>query len=211
MGIFNKLTVTTTWTAIAGLVVDSHNDFENVGSRIIVYRHQASPPDPGDAEGKELLPNRNVTLIEEAGLSYFIRMKDGGGVAFISEIVDAGTPGGGGGVEGLSIHESTLPLPSVVTSEEFAVDPTRPHCFVGIQYFTDDQGATPSVPTAGHHTISVKTLNSTPAFQSPSPDMIQADDPQDISFDSNATRVKAQPSGIIGANFYKLVVTCNGS
>ena len=210
MGIFNKLTVTTTWTAIAGLVVDSHNDLENVGSRIIVYRHQASAPAPEDTEGKELLPNRSATLIEEAGLTYFIRMRDGGGTAFISETVDAGTPGGGA-AGGLSIRESSIPLPAIGASDELPVDSTKPHCFVGVQFFDDDQGATPATPSAGTVTISVKTLNSTPVPQSPDPDVIMADAPEDISFDGNADRVKAQPAGIIGASFYKLVVTCNGS
>ncbi|MEE8113954.1 MAG: hypothetical protein V3T23_06330 [Nitrososphaerales archaeon] len=89
------------------------------------------------------------------------------------------------------------------------IDVIKPHCFAGVQFFTDGTGGTPATPGAGTVTITVKTINSTPIFEAVPSNVIDATDIGTVSFASNTTSVRALPAGVTTATHYRMVVTCN--
>lgn len=91
------------------------------------------------------------------------------------------------------------------------LDSTKPHCFVGAQFFSDSAGLNKVVPTAGTITIDIETFNSTPALEQPQTPTIDATAPSTISWSANTFAVRGTPAGIVGANFYRLIVSCNES
>lgn len=91
---------------------------------------------------------------------------------------------------------------------ELPVSMARPHCFAGVQFFSDAGGQTMVIPTDGTVTISVMTFNTMVYEEPPEPEII-ANSPRTISWDANSLRVRAVPSLIVGATHYKIVVTQN--
>jgi len=88
------------------------------------------------------------------------------------------------------------------------IDATKPHCFVGVQFFTDITGSTKAVPTTGTVAITVRTVN-TDLFEIVPDNVIQASAPTTKSWAANSRSIKAVPDSIDVATHYKLVVTCN--
>lgn len=118
---------------------------------------------------------------------------------------------GGGARRGtnktMSFSESPIfAVNDIITLED--LDVVRPHCFAGVQFFSDSNGLVPVTPSAGLIEIYVQTVNSTPVFELV-PNHIEALTPTTISWAANTKGVRATPSGIEGASYYKLVVTCN--
>ncbi len=89
------------------------------------------------------------------------------------------------------------------------IDASKPHCFVGAQFYSDAQGAAVATPTAGTVSIEVETINTSPVLE-PIPDpTIEASAPCTRSWAANTRRVVATPSGIDVATYYSIKVTCN--
>lgn len=108
----------------------------------------------------------------------------------------------------LSFKES----PVVTVSTEIilsSLDSVKPHCFLGVKFFSDAGGTTPAVPGAGTVTITIQTINSEPLFELPPDNLIDLTNQTTISWASNTKAVKAVPSGVTVATHYKVVVTCN--
>ncbi len=89
------------------------------------------------------------------------------------------------------------------------LDITRPHCFAGVQFFDDAEGLIPAVPSDGTVLIEVQTVNTTPVFESVVDNLISVVEPTTVTWSANTQVVRATPSLITNAAFYKLVVTCN--
>lgn len=107
----------------------------------------------------------------------------------------------------VSVHESAVTAIGA-NIELDGIDMMRPHCFAGVQFFSDAAGTTPAVPTVGSVVIKVKTLN-TQLFEQLVDGTITAAAPASVSWAANTTAVKAEPTGVDVATHYKLVVTCN--
>lgn len=89
------------------------------------------------------------------------------------------------------------------------LDTVRPHCFAGVQFFSDPEGLVPVVPSTGSLLLEVQTVNSTPVFEAVPSNIIDASAPSTLSWAANTKAVRITPSGVVGAVYYKLVVTCN--
>lgn len=89
------------------------------------------------------------------------------------------------------------------------IDNIKPHCFVGVQFFGDSDGATEAIPTMGTVDIKIQSLNNAPRYEDPPLPQISAADPSTITWAANTMKVKATPTGIDIATHYRLVVTCN--
>ena len=89
-----------------------------------------------------------------------------------------------------------------------SLDQVKPHCFAGVQFFSDSAGATPIVPSAGIVTIEIKTIN-TNLFEPVLGGIIDVRSPTTVSWAANTKEIKAIPSGITVVAYYKLVVTYN--
>jgi len=89
------------------------------------------------------------------------------------------------------------------------VDTVKPHCFAGVQFFTDSSGSTQAIPGAGTVVITIKTFNTDPVFEPTPAGTITGAAPVTISWAANTLDVKATPSGITVATHYRLIVTCN--
>lgn len=89
------------------------------------------------------------------------------------------------------------------------IDTSKPHCFVGAQYFSDAEGDTPAVPDSGTIAIEVESLNTSPILEIIADNIIQAGMPMTKSWAANTLLVRATPSGITIATHYRIVVTCN--
>lgn len=90
-----------------------------------------------------------------------------------------------------------------------SIDAVKPHCFAGVQFFSDSEGLSSATPTAGTVQISINTVNTAPVFELPPVSIIDATSPSTINWSANTQRVAATPSAIVGAAFYRLVVTTN--
>lgn len=107
-----------------------------------------------------------------------------------------------------SLHDSAV----VEVDTEIILEGTdlgNPHCFAGVQFFSDADGETPVVPSAGEVVIKIKTINNTPNFEPIPVGVIDASDPSTLSWAANTTAVKATPTDVTGATHYRLVVSCN--
>lgn len=108
----------------------------------------------------------------------------------------------------LSLRESAVtPIGDAVTISDIEV--FKPHCFAGVQFFSDAAGTTPAVAGAGTVVIKIQTVNTVPAFESIPDGVITAAAPTTLSWAANTLKVKAIPAGLTVATHYKLVVTCN--
>jgi len=93
-----------------------------------------------------------------------------------------------------------------------SIDANRTHCFCGLQFFSDTEGTISVTPTSGDFLILIQTVNSYPAWE-PIPDnSVNGNKARTIEWAANTRTVKSTPSNeVIGANFYRLIVTCNGT
>ena len=89
------------------------------------------------------------------------------------------------------------------------IDAAKPHCFAGAKFYSDAEGTAPVTPTAGTIDIDVETVNSSPKIEPIPANTINAGDARTIDWAANTTVVHATPTGITGAAFYRIVVTCN--
>lgn len=88
------------------------------------------------------------------------------------------------------------------------IDMNKPHCFAGVQFFSDSGGTTPATPTAGTMEIEIKTIN-TNLFEPAPGGTILGSEPLTVSWAANTKEVRATPANVDVATHYKLVVTCN--
>ncbi len=108
----------------------------------------------------------------------------------------------------MTFVESPLtPVGDVITLTD--LDMTRPHCFAGVQFFDDVEGLIPAVTSDGTVLIEIQTINSTPVYEDVVDGLILAAEPTTVTWSANTQTVRATPSLITNAAFYKLVVTCN--
>lgn len=91
------------------------------------------------------------------------------------------------------------------------LDITKPHCFVGAQFFNSIDDSIPAFPTAGLLEIDIQTVNNKPNFEPIGCDnQIKAKEPTTISWAGNTSAVRAKIiEDVVGASHYRLVVTCN--
>lgn len=86
-----------------------------------------------------------------------------------------------------------------------------PHCFIGVQFFSDAGGTTPATPGAGTVAVTVETLNNEPVFEAVPDSPIDATAPTTLSWAANTKRVRLVPTGITTATHWKAVWTGNRS
>ncbi|MCK5612905.1 hypothetical protein KAR91_64120 [Candidatus Pacearchaeota archaeon] len=93
-----------------------------------------------------------------------------------------------------------------------SIDANRTHCFCGLQFFSDAEGEISVVPTSGETLILIQTVNSYPAWEAVPKNIIKAQNPVTIDWAANTRTIQASSHiPIVGADFYKLIVTCNGT
>lgn len=110
-----------------------------------------------------------------------------------------------GGNNLVSVYESEITAiadPVTLTG----LDMSRTHVFAGIQFFADELGTTPAVPTNGSVIIEASDFNTQRFYKK---GVIDAETPDSIQWNANALSVRATPAGVTVATHYKLVVTCN--
>lgn len=91
-----------------------------------------------------------------------------------------------------------------------SIDAVKANCFVGVQFFIDSAGSVTATPDPGGFiTITIQTYNSAPLFEHVPVGVIATDSIKTLSWSANTARVKADPTNIVNANFYKIIVTCN--
>ncbi len=79
------------------------------------------------------------------------------------------------------------------------IDPSKPHCFAGLQFFSDAAGETPVVPTAGSVAVAVVTVNSYPNSDSIEDSPIDISGAEfTVSWDANTKSVTFTPTSISG-------------
>lgn len=117
----------------------------------------------------------------------------------------------------MSARRGTNKLVAIFESEITAIgdpieldglDISRPHCFIGVQFFADAGGAVVAVPTTGDVTITVKTLNSQ-LWEAIPGAAIDASNPATQSWAANTTNLRAVPADVDVATHYKVVLTQN--
>ncbi|MEE9367032.1 MAG: hypothetical protein V3W44_10120 [Dehalococcoidales bacterium] len=89
------------------------------------------------------------------------------------------------------------------------IDTTKPHCFAGLQFFADSEGAVEATPGAGTVVITVQLINAVPVFEAITNGIIDVTNYGTVSWAGNTVRVLATPSGLTVATHYRLIVTCN--
>ena len=108
------------------------------------------------------------------------------------------------------IESEVVPVGDEIILE--SIDANRTHCFCGVQFFSDAEGETSVAPTAGDIIIRVQTVNTYPAWEAIPVNILDGNRPFTTGWDANTRTVKATPDiDIVGAEYYKLVVTCNGT
>ncbi len=113
-----------------------------------------------------------------------------------------------GANKSLAFFESeTFAVGDIITLGE--LDITKPHCFAGVQFFSDAEGTLSVSPSAGTVLIEIQTVNTAPVFEPALNNLITVNAPTTVSWACNTQSVRATPAGITGAAFYKLIVTCN--
>ncbi len=107
------------------------------------------------------------------------------------------------------VESAVFAVGSIITLDE--LDITKPHCFAGVQFFSDAEGITPAIPSAGTVLIEIQTVNSTPIFENVIDNVITASATTTVNWGANTQSLRATPTGITGATHYKLVLTFNES
>ena len=107
-----------------------------------------------------------------------------------------------------TLIESTI-VSTTTTINLDDIDAVKPHCFAGVQFFDDALGETSASPTAGTVPFLIETVNTTPNLEAAPTASFNTQNLKTITWSGNTKSVQAMPSGITGAAFYRLVVTCN--
>lgn len=106
----------------------------------------------------------------------------------------------------VTIHKSAVTaIGSVATVT--GIDMSKPHCFIGIKFFSDSLGRYEATPTAGRLSFAIKTVN-TDRFI-PQGDQIYAGVPTTLSWTANTEEVQVTPHDVNVAAYYQVVVTAN--
>lgn len=105
------------------------------------------------------------------------------------------------------LTSAIVTVATAITLDE--IEPGKPHCFIGAQFFSDSGGAAPATPGAGTVVITIKTVNTDPVFETIPTASIDATTPTSLSWAANTLAVKATPSGITTATHWRIVVTVN--
>jgi len=108
---------------------------------------------------------------------------------------------------GFAVFES--PVVSAATAIKLGIDAGKTHCFLGAKFYSDAAGETPATPTGGTIAVDIQTLNSSPAYEPPPVSTIDASNPATLSWAANTDSVRATPSGVAGAAYWRILVTCN--
>ncbi len=99
-----------------------------------------------------------------------------------------------------------------VVADTIIIDSLPPgvsHCFLGVQFFADANGAASATPGAGTVDVDVETVNSEGVFESPANNTITGATPTTVPHTGNLLRARATPTGITVATHYQLVWTGN--
>lgn len=107
-------------------------------------------------------------------------------------------------------------IESVVTtvasgSITLQIDENYPHNFAGVVFYNDAGGVTPVTPSAGTVEFTVKTVNQPQGFQAILNGTVDANAPNQVSWDGNALEVLATFTGVTGATHARLYYTGNQS
>lgn len=105
------------------------------------------------------------------------------------------------------LTSAIVTVATTITLDE--IEPGKPHCFAGAQFFANAGGTTPATPGAGTIDVTIKTVNTDPVFETIPASVITAAVPTTVSWAANALAVKAVPSGVTTATHWRIVVTCN--
>ena len=91
------------------------------------------------------------------------------------------------------------------------LSPDMPHCFVGIQFFSDAGGTTPATPGAGTVTVTVETVNSEGISEAVPDNVIDATAITTVSWDANTKSITLVPAGVTTATHWRATWTGNES
>lgn len=105
------------------------------------------------------------------------------------------------------IKSDVAPVASVI--DLTGIDSSKPHCFVGAQFFADADGLVSATPGAGTIAIDVQTINMAPVFEPVANNIMDMTRLMTLSWAANTQRLRATPTGITVATHYRIVVTCN--
>ena len=94
------------------------------------------------------------------------------------------------------------------TIDMAGLDETMPHCFAGIETFSNGTG-TPAVAGAGTVAVTLKTSNCPEVFEPPLDGSIAAPTPTTVGWDANTKAVKLVPTGITTATHWRATITQN--
>ena len=89
------------------------------------------------------------------------------------------------------------------------IDVTKPHCSCGIQFFDDALGEVVATPSAGNIQVRYQTVNTFPVREKPEPIKVMAGTPETLVWSANTISTRSSPFSVVGANFYRMRVTCN--
>ncbi len=97
-----------------------------------------------------------------------------------------------------------------IGTEEIEVDKSKlfGHHFVGIEFFSDSEG-TPATPTSGSYEITVEMWELPETFQSPADNIITAATPVSVNFSGAPTKIQFEPTDIVGATYFRLMINSN--
>ena len=107
----------------------------------------------------------------------------------------------------VTIHESAV-TPVDTGVEMTGIDMSRPHCFLGIKFYTDAAGTDRICSGTGNFDIEVKTYN-TEEYEPFVGNTISVLSPTTVSWAANTLAVRITPEGVVGPAYYKGVLTCN--
>lgn len=104
-----------------------------------------------------------------------------------------------------SIFSAIVPVADTIDLADLFA--SNPHCFAGVEFFADAQGAAPATPGAGTVTITIGTVNNGPLFEAAPDNVIDATAPTTVTWDGSTKAVRAVPAGVTTATHYRLIVT----
>lgn len=101
--------------------------------------------------------------------------------------------------------------PIATTTVDVVVDPSYPHCFAGVVFYSDAEGATQVTPSGGTVTITVETYVQPGFFQTVTNGTYAVTAAGQVDWAANTTRVRATIASITGATHYRLITACNSA
>ena len=94
---------------------------------------------------------------------------------------------------------------------DLEVEETYRHCFAGIEFYSDANGNTSVLPSAGSITFSIRTANQPNGFQTFPSNVVDPTAPDQVNWAANTQLVRAVITGITGATHARMIATCNVS